>query len=76
MEEIKKLRIKSYIGLFIFICSLFMCYNFLGHIYLGLISIVMLVTGWFIFSKNHTQISILKIRAITDDYLKDKIKKS
>lgn len=73
MEEIKKLKRKSYFGLFLFICSLFICYNFLNHIYLGLIGIIMLVSGWYIFSKNHTQITIIKVKEITDDYIKDKL---
>lgn len=75
-KEIKKLRINSYIGLFIFMTSLIMCYEFLGHVYLGFLSIIMLVIGWFIFSKNHTTITKIQLKQITDEYLKDKLKKT
>lgn len=71
-EKIKSLRIKSIVGLVLFNLSLVFAYFYINHALLGLISIVGMAIGWFIFSKNHTEITSLKIKSITEKYLREK----
>lgn len=74
-KEIKALRIKSLIGLFIFTLSIVIAYFYLNHLVIGGISIVGMLIGWFIFSKNHTAITKIQLKKITDEYIQDKFKK-
>lgn len=73
--EIKALRTKSYIGLTIFTVSIIGAYFKLNHPVYGLISIIGLIAGWLIFSTNHTKITSIKLRQITNEYLQEKFKK-
>lgn len=74
-KKIKSLRIKYLIGLAIFCISIVGAYFYLSNAVFGLISIVGMVVGWFIFSTHHTQITALKIKAITNEYLREKFKR-
>lgn len=74
-QNIKSLRTKSIIGLVVFNLSLVLAYFYLNNAILGLISIIGMTIGWFVFSKNHTEITSLKIKAITEDYLREKFEK-
>lgn len=74
-EKIKSLRFKSIIGLVLFSLSIVFAYFYLNNAILGLISIIGMTSGWFIFSKNHTEITSLKIKAITEEYLREKFEK-
>lgn len=76
-KEIKKLRIKSLVGLAIFTISIITAYFYLNHLIIGGISIINMLVGWFMFSKNHTAITTIQLKQITNEYLQDKfIKKS
>ena len=74
-QILNSLRIKSFIGLSIFLISVIGGYFYLNHSIIGLLTILGMIVGWIIFSHNHTKISSLKIQAITKEYLKDKFKR-
>lgn len=71
----KVLRKKSLCGLIIFIISIVVLYFYINNLLIGILGIISLITGWFIFSNNHTKIASLQIKSITDEYLKEKFKK-
>lgn len=75
-KEIKQLRIKSWIGLAIFSISIVTAYFYLNHLIIGGISIIGMLVGWFVFSKNHTAITTIQLRQITNEYIKYKIQKN
>lgn len=70
--QIKTLRIKSLIGLLIFTISIITAYFYLNHVIIGAISIITMLVGWFVFSKNHTAITTIQLKQITNEYLQDK----
>ena len=73
MDEIKTLRKKSWIGLCLFTIGIISGYFYINNLILGLLSIIFMLIGWYIFSDNHTKISSIKIKQITQEYL-DEIK--
>lgn len=73
-EQISKLKLKSLIGLTLFTISIITAYFYLNHLIIGAISIVGMVVGWFVFSTNHTEITKIKLKQITDEYIKEKFK--
>lgn len=75
-KEIKKLRVKSLIGLFIFAISIITAYFYLNHLLIGGISIIGMLVGWFVFSKNHTAITSIQLKQITTEYLEYKLNKN
>ena len=73
-EKISKLRIKSLIGLSLFMISIITAYFYLNHLIIGGVSIIGMLVGWFVFSNNHTAITKIRLKQITDEYIKEKFK--
>lgn len=70
--DMKKLQVKARIGLFIFTISVIGCTMYLNHVVLGLVSILGLLGGWLLFSTNHTKITLLKLKEITQNHIRSK----
>jgi hypothetical protein len=67
--DIKKSRIKSFLGLAIFLLGTIICsFNIKEPIFF-FIGLFFLLIGWFVFSHFHTQIAIFKLRKYTEEYI-------
>lgn len=68
--DIKKYRIKSFLGLAIFILASIICSLNIKEPIFFLPSLVFLIIGWLVFSHYHTQIAMFKLRQYTEEYIK------
>lgn len=69
--DIKKSRIKSFVGLAIFLLGAIICYFNLKEPAFFLPGLGCLIIGWLIFSHFHTQIAIFQLKEYTKDYIKN-----
>lgn len=68
--ELKDYRIKSILGLLIFLVGLVVCgMNMKQPIFFG-IGLAVTIFGWLIFSSYHTKIAIHDLKKITEEYMK------
>lgn len=72
-NDINQYKMKSYIGIIIYTLGIMLlCLFFykIANSLVGFIGIIMLLVGWFIFSKNHTEITKIKLRMIAKEIFK------
>jgi hypothetical protein len=68
--DIKKHRIKSFIGLAIFLLGTIICSFNIKEPVFFFTGLFFLLIGWYVFSHFHTQIAIFKLKEYTEEYIK------
>lgn len=69
--DIKKYRIKSFLGLAIFLLGAIICSFNLKEPKFFLPGLGCLIIGWIVFSHFHTQIAIFQLKEHTKDYIEN-----
>jgi positive regulator of sigma E activity len=72
--DLNKYRIKSFIGLAIFIIGMVLAFVGMKGLIIHLTGLLLAVMGWLVFSNYHTKIAMHKLKEITKEYV-DSVKK-